>query len=112
MDKDGNTDIITNDDLGDVKIFYGGDTSKNTHDAGSNYLSAVTGACDDQRYTRQKANYKTVKSLAMRSKSDRYITDESLVHRQHMMTPDDGVDTSATDTDEANMDTDGPAQKS
>jgi len=37
MDHDGKLDIVTNDNFGDVKIFYGGSTNN-----GANYLSSVT----------------------------------------------------------------------
>ncbi|MEI6775257.1 MAG: VCBS repeat-containing protein [bacterium] len=37
MDKDNKLDIVTNDALGDIKIFYGGGTSD-----GANYISLVT----------------------------------------------------------------------
>ncbi|MEI6672322.1 MAG: FG-GAP-like repeat-containing protein [bacterium] len=37
MDKDGTLDIVSNDTLGDIKIFYGGSTNN-----GANYISSVT----------------------------------------------------------------------
>lgn len=86
MDKDGKLDIITNDDLGDVKIFYGGSTSN-----GANYLSSVTWVCDTNRYTRQKNNYTVIKRFGVKLKNDRYIQDGSLVHRIWTATPREGI---------------------
>jgi hypothetical protein len=87
MDKDGNVDIVTSDTLGDIKIFYGG---KDNHGNG-NYLSTKTGLCDDSRYTRQQGNYQTLKRLGLKIRSDRLVTDESLVHRKNMQIPDTGT---------------------
>lgn len=91
MDKDGNLDIVTNDIAGDVKIFYGG---KDSHGDGY-YISTLTSVCDDGRYTRQQNNQQTVKRFGLQINPDRYITDDSLVHRKNMPLPDE----STTDTE-------------
>ena len=77
MDKDGKLDIVTNDALNDIKIFYGGSTN-----GGANYLSSVTGICDKDWYTRQKDTYKTIKRFGIRINSSRHIQDNSLIHRK------------------------------
>ncbi len=75
MDKDGNIDIITNDLLGDIKIFYWWST-KNWN----NYVSTLPYACDTHWYNRQKDSIKLIKSFGVVVDSDYYIQDESLVH--------------------------------
>jgi hypothetical protein len=87
MNKDGNLDIITNDIAGDVKIFYGG---KDGHGDGF-YLSASTGVCDDGRFARQQNNQQTVRSFGLKINPDRYISDDSLVHRKGMPLPSDSL---------------------
>jgi hypothetical protein len=77
MDDDGQLDIVTNDSFNDVKIFYGGKTSK-----GANYISNTTGICDTQRYQRQKDTYQTVKRFGMKIDSETVVQDESLIHRK------------------------------
>ncbi len=101
MDKDGKLDIITNDQLQDIKIFYGWSSNQ-----GANYLSSVSWTCDEHRYTRQKNNYKIIKRFGIKINSDRYIQDNSLIHRKGMEIPsewiEEEVDDKSTDTT-ANM---------
>ncbi|HMS91786.1 MAG TPA: VCBS repeat-containing protein, partial [Candidatus Absconditabacterales bacterium] len=85
MDKDGSIDIISNDAFGDIKVFYGGSTNN-----GANYLSSITGVCDSNRYTRQKNNYNTIKRFGIKLKNDRYIQDNSLIHRKGVEIPTEG----------------------
>lgn len=87
MDKDGKIDIVTNDSFGDIKIFYGGSSNN-----GANYLSSVTGICDTDRYTRQKDNYKIIKRFGIKINSNRYIQDNSLVHRKAAEKPVEGIE--------------------
>ena len=96
MNQDGNIDIVTNDLAGDVKIFYGGKDSQGN----GYYISTQKGVCDDGRYTRQQNNYQTVKRFGLQINSDRYITDDSLVHRKNMPLPDESSnDTEAPEND-------------
>lgn len=85
MDKDGSIDIISNDAFGDIKVFYGGSTNN-----GANYLSSITWVCDSNRYTRQKNNYNTIKRFGIKLKNDRYIQDNSLIHRKWVEIPTEG----------------------
>ncbi|MDD3263232.1 MAG: VCBS repeat-containing protein [Candidatus Absconditabacteria bacterium] len=75
MDKDGSIDIVTNDLVGDIKVFYGG--SKNSK---ANYVSTLPYACDDDWYDRQKDNVKLVKSFGVVVDPDFYIQDDSMIH--------------------------------
>lgn len=81
-DQDGKTDIISNDKRWDIKIFYGWSTNN-----GPNYLSTTTGVCDAKRYTRQKNNYKIIQRMGIKIQADRYIQDESLIHRKGLIAP-------------------------
>jgi len=74
MDLDWNIDIITNDLVGDIKIFYGWAKGWKT-----NYVSTLPYACDDDWYDRQKNNTKLVKSFGVVVDSDFYIQDDSMV---------------------------------
>ncbi len=84
MDKDGKMDIVTNDSYGDIKVFYGGSTSK-----GANYVSTMTGICDTGRYDRQKSSYQTVKRYGITAGVIQQ--DNSLVHRKGIPIPMEGV---------------------
>jgi hypothetical protein len=49
MNGDNQLDIITNDIIGDIKVFYGGSST-----AGGNYISTDDIACDEHRKERQQ----------------------------------------------------------
>lgn len=100
MDRDGAMDIITNDIRGDIKIFYGGRDSRGN----GYYVSTQTGTCDEGRFTRQKNNYQLVKSLGLKINADRYITDDSLVHRKNMPQPDESTDDTESPEDDTTID--------
>lgn len=87
MDRDGKLDIVTNDELWDIKIFYGGTTN-----GWVNYVSLITGTCDAQWYERQKNNYKILKRFGIKINGSRYIQDNSLIHRKGMTIPVEGVE--------------------
>jgi hypothetical protein len=102
MDQDDNMDIVTNDIQGEVKIFYGG---KDSHGDGY-YLSTLTGVCDSNRFERQENNYQTVKKFGLKVNTDRYVTDDSLVHRKNMPLPDEEIsDTENPEEDDTLDDT-------
>ena len=88
MDHDGQMDIVTNEKNGNINIFYGGKNS---------YLSTQTSVCDPNRFERQKGKYQTVKRIGLQINKDRYITDDSIVHRNSMVAPDP-TDTTDTET--------------
>lgn len=75
MDKDWNIDIITNDLIWDIKIFYW--WSKKGK---ANYVSTMSYACDDGWYDRQKDQVKLVKSFGVVVDPDYYIQDDSMIH--------------------------------
>lgn len=75
MDKDNNIDIVTNDLIGDIKIFYGWSKKWQWH-----YVSTLPYACDDDWYDRQKESIRLVKSYGVVVDSDYYIQDESMIH--------------------------------
>lgn len=76
MDKDGNIDIVTNDNIGDIKIFYWWATKGGQ----SNYVSTLQYACDSGWYSRQKNNIRLVKSYGIVVDADSYVQDESMIH--------------------------------
>ena len=82
MNNDGKVDIVTNDKRNDIKIFYGGSTN-----GWANYISQNNGTCDNQWYERQKENYKTIKHFGIKINPNRYIQDQSLVHRKWLIAP-------------------------
>ncbi|MBP6910642.1 hypothetical protein KBC03_03500 [Patescibacteria group bacterium] len=75
MDHDGNIDIVTNDTIGNITLFYGGGSS-----AGDNYISKDKATCDDQRQTRVDAHKKLVKSYGVSLTDGQKVYDNSLVH--------------------------------
>lgn len=75
MDKDGNIDIVTNDVIWDIKIFYGWSKNGQWH-----YVSTLQYACDDDWHARQKESVRLVKSYGVVIEPDFYIQDESMVH--------------------------------
>lgn len=75
MDKDWKIDIITNDNIWDIKIFYWWSKSGQW-----NYVSTLKYACDDNWYGRQKDSIKLVKSYGVVVDEDFYIQDQSLIH--------------------------------
>ncbi len=93
MDKDGVTDIVTNDTIGDVKIFYGGLTKGEP-----NYLSKLSYTCDPDWYTRQKTSSIVVKRFGLSINPDLYIQDTSMMHIKWWNIISD-ADTSLQDTD-------------
>lgn len=105
MNKDGNLDIVTNEKNGDINIFYGGKDSKGRW----TYISNQTAVCDSQRFERQKYNYQHIKRIWLQIRDNRFITDQSIVHRKNMPAPDlsDTKDTEeATDTTTASSSVD------
>jgi len=93
MDHDGNIDIITNDTVGNIHVFYGGSSS-----AGDNYISKNKTDCDDQWQSRVDTNKKLVKSYGVTLMPGQKTYDNSLIHRQGLTIPaepdanDDSVD--------------------
>ncbi len=75
MDKDGNLDIITNDTIGNISVFYGGSSS-----AGDNYISKNKVGCDDKWQTRENAHMKLVKSYGVNLTAGQKVYDSSLIH--------------------------------
>lgn len=77
MDLDGAVDIVTNDGLWFIKIFYGGTTDWNV-----NYLSTNKYMCDDDWYTRIERNTKLVYQFWIKLDNHSHVLDQSLVHRK------------------------------
>lgn len=83
MDLDGALDIVTNDNLWFIKIFYWGKTNWN-----SNYLSTNKYTCDTWRYDRLssssnwKPNTKLVYQFGIKIDNENHILDQSLIRRQ------------------------------
>ncbi|HRX63772.1 MAG TPA: hypothetical protein P5060_01570 [Candidatus Absconditabacterales bacterium] len=102
MDNDGTVDIVTNDKLGFIKIFYGGSNNE-----GDNFVSNTNYACDEGWYDRQNDgdNVNMVYRFGIRVNENVKVLDQSLVHWQGINTgnaldvsPEDlGIDTSAFD---------------
>lgn len=82
MDKDGNIDILTNDTIGNITLFYGGSSS-----AGDNYVSKNKANCDDQRQTRVDNNKKLIKSYGVSLTDGQKVYDNSLVHWKGLTIP-------------------------
>jgi len=93
MNKDGKLDIITNDSLWDIKIFYWWSDRRWNW----NYISILPDSCDSDRYTRQKDNFKIVKSLWIKINENRYVQDNSLLHRKWMLLPEEQTDETETE---------------
>jgi len=93
MDKDGVLDIVTNDSIGDIKVFYGWLTNGEP-----NYLSTLAYTCDANWYTRQKNTSIVVKRFGLSVDPSLYIQDTSLLHIKWWNITSD-VDTSTEDTD-------------
>lgn len=93
MDKDGNLDIVSNDTLGNINVFYGGSSS-----AGDNYISKNTTNCDDQWQQRQEDNKKLVKSYGVNLVPGQKVYDNSLVHWKGLVIPPE-VDANNDDED-------------
>ena len=77
MDKDGTMDIVTNDTAGDIKLFYGGNSS-----AGDNYISKDKNTCDDSWKSRQQSHEKLIKSYGVTINSTQKTYDNSLIRWQ------------------------------
>lgn len=86
MDKDGKVDIVTNDSLWDIKIFYGGKTNGGYH-----LLSSSLTSCDADRKSRQASVTNIVKSFALSVDGNQKILDNSLVHWKGLVKPVDPV---------------------
>lgn len=78
MDLDWAMDIVTNDKLWFIKIFYGG----TTQDWNVNYLSNNKYLCDDGWYDRINENSKIVYQFGLKIDSNSHILDQSLVRWQ------------------------------
>lgn len=93
MDQDGKMDIITNDQLGFIKIFYGG---KNNIFDEDNYVSNSKFSCDDNRYARQsyQDNTQMVYRFGIKIDEDIKVLDQSLIHWE-WINPDEDVNISA-----------------
>ena len=85
MDLDGNIDILTYDEKGYIKVFYGGSSKK-----GVNYLSNEKYACDAWWYERQNWNITEVTALWIQV-SDDNIFDNSMMHWVGMTKTDLGI---------------------
>jgi len=106
MDQDWSLDIVTNDKLWFIKIFYGG---KNNNQHIDNYVSNNKFKCDDQRYQRETYwdNTKIVHRFGIRIDENMHVLDQSLIHWQWIdsednvdITPDDlWIDMNAFDQD-------------
>jgi len=84
LDADDKTlDIVTNDQRGDIKIFYGGTT--NGH---ANYVSNLKYTCDPDWATWQLSNMKLVKNYALKITTEYKIQDDSLIHRDGLVKPE------------------------
>ena len=81
MDNDGAMDIVTNDDLWFIKIFYWGTTNWT-----ANYLSTNKYMCDENWYQRVSNNSKTVYQFGVRAYSG-HVLDQSMIHRQWISGP-------------------------
>ncbi|MCK9466717.1 MAG: FG-GAP-like repeat-containing protein [Candidatus Absconditabacterales bacterium] len=77
MNNDGILDIITNDSLGYIKIFYGGQ-----YNGKDNYVSTNKIMCDDDRYNRQINNTNMVYRFGIRINENVKVLDQSLIHRK------------------------------
>lgn len=79
MDVDGSLDIVTNDSLWFIKIFYGGTTNGNV-----NYLSTNKYMCDENRYERSvwtwnQKNSQIVYQFGIKLDATSHILDQSLI---------------------------------
>ena len=85
MDNDWALDIVTNDDLWFIKIFYGGIGA----DWVVNYLSTNKYMCDDGRYQRinRNNNSKIVYQFGITAYSG-HVLDQSLIHWQWISGPE------------------------
>ena len=107
MDMDGAVDIVTNDDLWFIKIFYGGTDGGWT----VNYLSTNKYMCDENWYQRVSNNSKIVYQFGITAYSG-HIVDTSLIHWQWIsdieswsVTPGDfGIDEDLLDPDNTSPD--------
>jgi len=52
--------------------------------------------CDNERYTREKNTYQTVKRYGLKVNSSRYIQDGSLIHRKGTNIPVEGTEEETT----------------
>lgn len=84
MDNDWNIDIVVNDAIWNIKIFYWWSKWWKW-----NYVSTLEYACDDDRYNRQKDQTKLVKSFGITVNSDLYVQDDSLIHLKGWKIGDD-----------------------
>jgi len=93
MDDDGKLDIITNDKLGFIKIFYGGKTNGK-----ENYVSSDKNFCDDNRHQRQSANNNTkmVYRFGISIDENIKVVDQSMV-RWKWINPNNNINVSAQD---------------
>ncbi len=93
MNNDGALDIITNDKLWYIKIFYGGKTSGK-----DNYVSTEKNVCDDNRYDRQNVsnNTKTVYRFGIRINENIKVLDKSLI-RWKWINPDEDININMAD---------------
>lgn len=83
MDMDGAVDIVTNDDLWFIKIFYGWTNSDWT----TNYLSTNKYMCDENWYQRVSNNSKIVYQFGITAYSG-HILDQSMIHWQWISGPE------------------------
>ncbi len=74
MDLDGAVDIVTNDSLWFIKIFYWWESDGNV-----NYLSTNKYMCDENWYERIEENSKTVHQFGIKVDSNSRILDQSLI---------------------------------
>ena len=74
MDLDGALDIVTNDDLWFIKIFYWGTT-----DWEANYLSNNKYMCDENWYNRVEWSSKIVYQFGIKIDNNSHILDQSLI---------------------------------
>ena len=75
MDLDKALDIVTNDELGFVKIFYGWTWA----DWSVNYVSTNKYMCDENWYTRVKNNSKMVYQFGIKIDNTAHVLDQSLI---------------------------------
>lgn len=83
MNKDGKLDIISNDNKGYVKIFYGGNV-----DWKPNYISLEKEDCDKDRYNRQKDHTEIVDHNGMTIDTTNKIVDNSMLHMNFFKKPE------------------------
>ncbi len=100
MDQDGSLDVVVNDKLGFIKIFYGWTDNPQNLD---NYVSNDKYKCDDWRHERlnywndtTNPNTKMAYRFGIRVNENVKVLDKSSIHRQ-WINPDEEIEITAED---------------